>query len=307
MKLIIIGNALQPARQIECRQRWIWSGLVALCFFVITFVAALWLVYDRSTKLEIVRQRLMSVEAEVFYDKSRLNNYLAYSEGLLTEQSKHAGILEAKLTRLEALGQKIAEGVGVEVEFDFTQRPSVGGPMEGGDLRLSREALEHVFGRLSYALDYRQKELAALSSVIQNTHLSRERYLAGKPIDSGWLSSRYGVRTDPFHGRPAFHKGLDFAGKEGSNVLSVALGVVIWSGDRYGFGTMVEIDHANGYITRYAHNRENTVSAGDVVRKGQVIAYMGSSGRSTGAHVHFEVLKNGRHVDPQRYIYRKAI
>lgn len=125
---------------------------------------------------------------------------------------------------------------------------------------------------------------------------------AGRPLKNGWISSYYGMRTDPFTGRRAMHHGTDFAGKEGSEILSVAAGVVTYSGERYGYGHMVEISHGNGYITRYGHNRENLVKAGDVVEKGQAIALLGSTGRSTGPHVHFEVLKNGRGVDPSSYI-----
>jgi murein DD-endopeptidase MepM/ murein hydrolase activator NlpD len=84
--------------------------------------------------------------------------------------------------------------------------------------------------------------------------------------------------------------------------MAVAAGVVTWSGKRYGYGRLVEVNHGNGLVTRYAHNHENLVRVGDRVEKGQVIALMGSSGRSTGPHVHFEVLKNGRHINPLKYV-----
>ena len=110
------------------------------------------------------------------------------------------------------------------------------------------------------------------------------------------------MRTDPFNGRREYHKGVDLAGKEGSDIIAVAAGIVTWSGDRYGYGNMVEINHGNGYITRYGHCKEVLVKAGDSVTKGQVIAHMGSTGRSTGPHVHFEVHKNGRVVNPLNYL-----
>jgi murein DD-endopeptidase MepM/ murein hydrolase activator NlpD len=125
---------------------------------------------------------------------------------------------------------------------------------------------------------------------------------AGRPITSGWLSSYFGIRTDPFTGKKERHKGLDFAGKLGSDVVAVASGVVTWAGRRYGYGNLVEINHGNGYSTRYGHNDKITVKVGDAVKKGQIIAKMGSTGRSTGPHVHFEVLHKGKQVDPMSYI-----
>ena len=125
---------------------------------------------------------------------------------------------------------------------------------------------------------------------------------AGRPIPTGWLSSYFGNRTDPMTGRKAFHSGMDFAGRPGSDIIAVASGVVVWSGRRHGYGHMVEIDHGNGYTTIYAHNKRNLVRVGDRVRKGDVIALMGASGRATGTHVHFEVLRHGKPVNPLDYV-----
>ncbi len=310
MKLIVIGNELAPSKEIEFPDYWIKIVIGLFSFFLISFALLLGFYIDKNAKLDRLSVELSRLQADVFYDHSLVNDHLSYSTTLFAEQSKQTGFLEAKLTRLEVLGQKLAEGAGMTEEFDFTQLPGVGGQMmsEESDIAFAHSApLQMRYERLSDRLNVRQKELSALASLIEGGQFVKERYLAGKPIISGWLSSNYGLRTDPFHGKQAFHHGLDFAGKEGADVISVASGVVVWSGNRYGFGTMVEIDHANGYVTRYAHNKKNLVQVGDVVKKGQVIAFMGSTGRSTGPHVHFEVLKEGRHVDPKRYIYRKAI
>jgi murein DD-endopeptidase MepM/ murein hydrolase activator NlpD len=121
-------------------------------------------------------------------------------------------------------------------------------------------------------------------------------------VSSGWISSYFGKRTDPFTGKPANHTGMDFAGKLGDEVVAVGDGVVTWSADRYGYGIMVEVNHGNGYFTRYAHNAENLVAVGDEVKKGQAVALMGKTGRATGPNLHFEVLKNGRRVNPVNFI-----
>ena len=143
-----------------------------------------------------------------------------------------------------------------------------------------------------------------MAGLLFDAEAQAEAIPSGRPITAGWLSSHYGYRNDPFTGHRAWHQGVDFAGNEGDQVIAVASGVVSWSGDRSGYGTMVEVAHGDGLVTRYAHNDENLVKVGDLVRKGEAIALMGNTGRSTGAHVHFEVFKHGRPVDPSSYIRR---
>ena len=128
---------------------------------------------------------------------------------------------------------------------------------------------------------------------------------SGRPVRDGYISSYFGERMDPFTGEEGMHKGLDFAADVGSDVLAVAAGIVTWAGPRSGYGNMVEIDHGKGYVTRYAHADRTLVSVGDEVQRGQAIATVGSTGRSTGPHVHFEVLKNGQQIDPLRF--RRAL
>jgi murein DD-endopeptidase MepM/ murein hydrolase activator NlpD len=120
------------------------------------------------------------------------------------------------------------------------------------------------------------------------------------------MSSYYGRRTDPFTGKPANHKGVDFAGKAGASVFAVADGVVTWSSKRYGYGELVEINHGNGYSTRYAHNSENLVAVGDEVSKGETVALMGDTGRATGPNLHFEVLHQGKQVNPVNFVRQGA-
>jgi murein DD-endopeptidase MepM/ murein hydrolase activator NlpD len=218
--------------------------------------------------------------------------------------SLRVGDLQAQTIRLNALGKRLVEEANLDHgEFNFDEPPAVGGPaseepMEPVEMNDFLRSLE----QLSEQLENQEQQMSLLESVLDTRELQRELLPAGRPIIKGWISSHFGKRTDPFTGRPAMHHGLDFAGKEGSEIISVAGGVVTYSGDRYGYGKMVEVDHGNGYVTRYAHNKKNLVNVGDVVKKEQVLALMGNSGRSTGPHVHFEVLRHGRAVDPQRYV-----
>ncbi len=218
--------------------------------------------------------------------------------------------MRSRLIRLDALGERLTQIARLEEgEFNFSDSPGIGGP-EGSPLQRSissisvQPELSAIFDSLDRKLDNRESQLQILTSMMSDSRLKKEQTVAGKPIDKGWMSSAYGMRTDPFHGEQRWHGGVDFAGKKGSDSIAVASGVVTWSGKRSGYGNMVQINHGDGFITRYGHNDENLVTLGSIVKKGQHIARMGSSGRSTGPHVHFEVYKNGRTVDPASYIHK---
>jgi murein DD-endopeptidase MepM/ murein hydrolase activator NlpD len=153
-------------------------------------------------------------------------------------------------------------------------------------------------------VDLRETQLSALENLILARELKKEIHPEGRPVANGFISSYFGERADPFDGRDEFHKGVDFAGAIGSKVMAVAAGVVTWAGERAGYGKLIEINHGDGYVTRYAHNERTLVSVGQTVKRGDAVALMGSTGHSTGPHVHFEVLRNGRQVDPLSFIGR---
>jgi len=180
----------------------------------------------------------------------------------------------------------------------------LGGPEQEWTVDYQHSDLELLYTQLQHQLESRESQLGILESLMLDRKLKQQSAVTGRPIKKGWMSSKFGYRTDPFKGHRAWHNGVDFAGKEGADVVAVASGVVTWSAERNGYGQMVELDHGEGYITRYAHNKKNLVNVGDTVKKGEVVGLMGSSGRSTGPHVHFEVYKNGRAVDPASYIRR---
>jgi len=163
-----------------------------------------------------------------------------------------------------------------------------------------------VMDKLAEDIESRGDQLSILETLLVDRKIQSDVFLAGRPVEKGWMSSRFGRRTDPINGRLAWHNGVDFAGKDGSDVITVAAGVVVYAGPRSGFGKMVEINHGSGFTSRYGHHKELFVKVGDIVKKGQIVGKMGSSGRSTGPHVHFEVFKNGRVVDPYSYIQRTS-
>jgi murein DD-endopeptidase MepM/ murein hydrolase activator NlpD len=212
--------------------------------------------------------------------------------------------LQAASTRIDALGERLVQmGQLALDEFDFGQAAAVGGPVDPGMLvSASDDDLRLSINRMGEKLQRQASQLDALQFLMVNRQLENDLTPSGWPVRKGWISSRYGERNDPFSGQRVRHNGLDFAGSSGTDVLSVASGVVVWAANRSGFGKTVEIDHGNGYRTRYAHNESLLVAPGTHVTAGQLIAKMGSTGRSSAPHLHFEVLQNGIAVNPAKFV-----
>ena len=239
--------------------------------------------------------------------KKEVENVRRAAERQIDALTLRLAELQGRITRLDAVGERLTVVAKLDDgEFSFDDVPALGGPGElpGAQSLYAKPSLIDAIDQLSEQIDDREQQLDLLVSLMSSKAISDESFIAGLPVRKGWLSSRFGQRTDPFTGKTAWHSGIDMAGKRGSDIIAVAAGVVTWSGDRYGYGLLVEINHGNGYVTRYAHNQASKVKVGDIVTRGQNISEMGSSGRSTGPHVHFEVIQNGKNVDPQRYIYR---
>jgi murein DD-endopeptidase MepM/ murein hydrolase activator NlpD len=227
----------------------------------------------------------------------------------LTALTMKLAELQSHVLRLNALGGRLADNANIpQQEFDFEKLPPSGGPFATSGV-VSRQSFANLLveiSQLEKTLDHKENQLTMLESLTLGHHIENTRYLSGRPITKGWLSSYFGIRKDPFNGKPSMHKGIDFAGKEDGEIIATASGVVSWADDRYGYGLLIEINHGDGLKTRYGHNKKLLVNVGDVVGKGQVIARMGSTGRSTGPHVHYEILRNNKQIDPIKFVYRKA-
>ncbi|MBN7818243.1 M23 family metallopeptidase [Bowmanella yangjiangensis] len=268
------------------------------------------LIAGRSTQDPAEAQaRVAYTQTGLIKQKEEVELLKETTQQQLTGMLMKLGEVQGQLHRLNALGERLANESGLNSEeFNFSELPAVGGPAQDLVETQVQAASDVMFqiDQMLAQLDGKAKQLQALESILLNHHIEAQSYLAGRPINSGWLSSYYGVRKDPFSGMPAMHKGLDFAGQEGDEVVATGAGLVTWAGERYGYGNLVEIEHGNGLVTRYGHNKDLEVKVGDVVTKGQTIAIMGSTGRSTGAHVHYEVMQHGRQIDPLPFVYRKS-
>ena len=297
------------------------TGLVTLChkklallmvgFLVAMPAALLYTGYElgKSHMQANPDDLTLAVQAELDTQRLQLAEVTQKAEENLNALALRLGNLQSHVIRLDVLGSRLTNMAKLDKgEFDFESPPAQGGPV--ADLQQSPMMQVPDFvaalNDLSAQLDDRNKQLSVLETMIMNRNLQAEVMPTGRPIARGWLSSYFGMRTDPFSGRRVHHAGVDFAGKLGSDVVAVAAGVVTFSGRRSGYGNLVEINHGNGYMTRYGHNLKNLVNVGQTIKKGELIAKMGTTGRSTGPHVHFEVIVNGRHVDPKRYIHASA-
>lgn len=247
-------------------------------------------------------------EQELRFQAEELQEVKQESEQELEALTLRLAMLQARLVRLDAVGERITTMTNLDTgEFDFSQPVPLGGPETGSSEAYSTAGFVSAVDRLEAQLEDRQNQLEILEGMLTDRKIQSDVFIAGRPVEKGWIASRFGQRPDPFTGRLTFHGGMDFTtGRSGAEINTVASGVVTWSGPRSGYGLMVEVNHGSGFTTRYAHAEKLLVEVGDVVNKGQNIALVGSTGRSTGPHVHFEVYKNGRVVDPAAYIHRTA-
>lgn len=215
------------------------------------------------------------------------------------------GRIQAHVSRLNALGQRLTDMAGLDrAEFSFDTLPAIGGPERPGPWEGRHEPeFDESLQLIEIALRDKENELSVLEALLADRELHEKQYPQGWPTSNGgWLSSAYGTRTDPFTGRQAFHEGVDIAVRAGSEIRAMAAGVVSFAGRKSGYGLIVEINHGNGYETRYAHAKELIAKAGDRVEKGDAVALVGSTGRSTGSHVHIEVVKNGKVINPHDHL-----
>ncbi len=215
------------------------------------------------------------------------------------------GELQAEANRINALGERLTRiGQLQDGEFNFDKPVGVGG---AGPVRdISVPELREGLDTLNRQFAYSGEQLSVLESMLFNRQLDMNSVPSREPIANSYVTSTFGRRVDPIRGGSQFHKGIDFEADVGDPVLAVADGVVSYSGARSGYGNVIEIDHGNGYVTRYAHNSRLVRKVGELIRAGQEIAKAGSTGRSTGAHVHFEVWEKGRYVNPRKFLSQQS-
>ncbi|HYG05855.1 MAG TPA: M23 family metallopeptidase [Stenotrophomonas sp.] len=242
------------------------------------------------------------LQAKLDSQQAELARVQRESQAQVNALAARLGELQAQATRLNALGERLTQmGKLQDGEFDFNEPVGVGGGDEPSqDMPIG--AFKEDLGQLEQQFSASGQQLNVLASLMFDHQLEQNAVPSRMPIRNTYITSSFGGRADPFNGGAANHKGIDFHASVGDPVMAVADGVVSYAGVRGGYGNVVEVDHGNGYVTRYAHNSRLTVKAGDLVRAGEQVAKAGSTGRSTGAHVHFEVWKDGRVMNPRKFL-----
>ena len=301
MKITILprsGPRLYSIRYLGAQQLLLWAatGLILGTIFISA---------GYGLGVQFGHQELVSEwKHDIQQQQGEMEAMRRQSEANIEALTQKIAFFQAHINRLDALGNKLLSMADMDdLEIDFTQAPGIGS--SGMDDQINQDilaSLEDTLGNIASELQSQENKLHTLDVLLTDQNFRKEVYPQGRPVEKGWISSYFGKRANPFSGGQEFHRGVDFAGKPQSNVIAVAGGVVTEADNRHGYGNMVEIDHGNGYVTRYGHNDSMVVDIGQTVKKGQVIAKMGSTGRSTGPHVHFEVLKNGAKVDPMKFI-----
>ncbi len=304
MNIIIVGNAHSAPRRIDLGGRRIRLYLLlgasacALAFIAIG-AGATALLGGSGWKGE---HELAEMRATLQQQREHITSMDGDSQRNLDALAVQLGRLQAQATRLNALGERLAEvGKLDDGEFDFSNAPAVGGPEDPNAIVVTALPLHDGIENLRAEFDRQEAQLQVLENLLRDRKIDSALTPSGMPV-AGYVSSGFGARTDPLEGHSARHLGIDFSAPLGSPITAAADGVVTWSGQRSGYGNVVEVDHGNGYMTRYAHNSENVAQAGQRVQAGQVIAKVGSTGRSTGPHCHFEVWLNDRPVNPMAYV-----
>jgi murein DD-endopeptidase MepM/ murein hydrolase activator NlpD len=305
MQIILVSRARKLPKTLDLADRRLrWKLLSLLSLGVLGFIGAgVALALVVASPRDRALTEIHDLQQQIRQQNSQLNGVRRDAQRDLDALATKLGQLQAQSTRLNALGERLIQvGKLDDGEFNFDQQPAVGGVEDiGGTSYTLPQTLDSSISQLASQFDLQQAQLSALQSLLLDAKIESNLKPTGMPV-AGYISSYFGVRADPFDGRSARHTGIDIATPIGTAVHAVAEGMVTFAGVRSGYGNVIEIDHGNGYMTRYAHNSALDVHPGQHVQVGDVLAQAGSTGRSTGSHVHFEVWYDGRVVNPLAFV-----
>ena len=301
MNVILVSNGLSKPRSFALggpQVALMATGILLSIVSLAVLLHYLMLRYAISNDSPYLRSVLVSVHAQ---ENERTQSYLRDS---LNTMASKLGELQARLLRIDALGEHLTKAAGLKPQdFMFDRVPARGGPDSSlPAAQISMKQLGTTLDQLSKDLEDRTDKLRVLEYMLTEDSAKRQLMPTGMPVGHGYHSSNFGWRIDPFTGLNAFHEGIDFMSEEGTPIVAAAGGVVVYAGPHPQYGNMIEVDHGNDLVTRYAHASKLLVKVGDVVLRGGKVALVGNTGRSTGTHLHFEVRHRGAAQNPARFL-----
>lgn len=298
MQIIVVHPRLKRARTLTVRKRWVLAGL-ALMFIAVLMSSGLLsyvaIQHAFQAKVPFVQQWVQAAAAKDVESRD------AYVRQNIDALAVKLGQLQAQVARIDAISERVSRMAGVK-PADLPRVSGRGGPLVGEERPLSIGELSNAVDLVTRGLDQRVDSLNVIESELIYRTVTTKLLPTNQPLQDGFMGSRFGGRIDPFTGRSAMHEGIDFNAPTGTPILAAGAGVVVFAGFNPSYGNQIDVDHGGGLVTRYAHASRLLVKEGDIVKQGQRIADVGSTGRSTGSHLHFEVRVNDEAQDPLKYL-----
>jgi murein DD-endopeptidase MepM/ murein hydrolase activator NlpD len=306
VQIILISDRLARARSVHMSAaHLVGTALAALVLLCAATASLYWLTLRYAAEIRLpVLQRLVAAAQEAKSERERV-----FVQQNLNSMAMKLGEMQAQLTRLDALGERLSALAGIRPqEFRFAETPARGGaaPTLLAPQNLSLGDFSEKLLALSREVESRNDMLGVLEAQLFEQAVKKKMIPTMMPVKGPYNSSSFGRRLDPFNGEWAMHEGIDFIADMGSPIVAAASGVVIFSGFHPQYGYMIDIDHGNDLVTRYAHTSKLLVKEGDIVQRGRKIGEVGSTGRSTGPHLHFEVRFRGAAQNPAKFLVASA-
>lgn len=300
MNIILVSDSLAKSRHVTLSQTQVLLialGILAAGFLLATATYVVTMKFAMDERNPYLRMLMNALHQD------EIRRSEAEMKDNLNALAVKVGELQARILRLDAFGERLAKAAGIKrEEFRFDEAPGRGGPSPLASRDLSLAEFNQMLAEISRVLDDRSDKLGVLDSLFLDDRLARKTIPTTMPVSAGYYSSNYGYRLDPITGRSSFHTGVDIIAAPGTSVMAAAGGVVSHSGFMAEYGLVVEVDHDNGLTSRYAHLSKSLVKVGDVVMKGQLLAQVGNTGRTTGPHLHFEVREKGIPLNPNKFL-----
>jgi len=303
VNIILVSDSLAKSRSVSLSQTQVLLIALGILFSGALLAVGTYMITMKFA-VDLRNPYLRTLVGELYQDDQKRNE--AEMRDNMNALAVKVGELQARILRLDAFGERLAKAAGIKrEEFRFDEKPGQGGPAAAAGRDLSLAEFNQMLAEISRVLDDRSDKLGVLDSLLMDGRLAAKTIPTTMPVEAGYYSSNYGYRIDPISGRSSFHTGVDIIASPGTPVMAAAGGVVATVAYVSEYGNIVEVDHDNGLTSRYAHLSKSLVRVGDVVMKGQVIARVGATGRTTGPHLHFEVREKGIPLNPNKFLAMK--